>query len=145
MCGVLAREAGNLGTRICVLNNWTEQVSVTYAIKDTDTGTGPLGPGMQSCAEGTFFTGCDVNGAIISPELGAAAVFSAYNPWFAAPGAWVFWQELNDGKPDVYCRQQQQAWTVGETGAWPRGPVKVFVERLPDDQWKEFVFVIEPR
>ena len=139
-----SREAGNLGTRLCILNSWTEKVIVQWTKRDTDTGTGPLGPGMQSCAEGTFATGCDVNGAIIFPEQEAALVFSVYNPWVGQPGAWIFWQELNGGEPDVYCKQKPQGWSVGEKSVWDRGPVSVSVERLPDDQWKEFVLIIEP-
>ena len=60
--------AGNLGTRICILNSWTEKVSVQYTKSDTDTGTGPLGPAVQSCAEGTSATPFDVQGVLVLPE-----------------------------------------------------------------------------
>ncbi len=144
-----SRQAGNLGVRICILNSWTETVSVRYTIKDTSTREGNLSPGEQSCAEGTMATGCDVNGAIVFPEQAVtsvfnASIFSVYNPWVGAPGAWIDWQTLRGQEPDVICSQKQQGWSVGQKSGWSKGPVVVSVERLPDDQWKEFILIIEP-
>jgi hypothetical protein len=144
-----SRQAGNLGVRICILNSWTETVSVRYTIKDTSTREGNLSPGEQSCAEGTTATGCDVNGVIVFPERAVtsvydASVFSVYNPWISAPGANVFWQTLRGREPDVSCEQMPLAWSVGEKDSWSKGPVRVSIERLPDDQWKEFVLKILP-
>ena len=65
-----SRQAANLGTRICILNSWTEKVTVQYTAKDTSTREGNLSPGEQSCAEGStlFSPRNDVDGILVLPE-----------------------------------------------------------------------------
>jgi hypothetical protein len=139
-----SRQAGNLGTRVCIINNWTDTVSIKYTIKDTSTREGDLPPGEQSCAEGTMAWGCDVNGAIAFPELGLSAEFSAYNPWVQAPGAYINWRTFNGQAPAAYCDEKLQTWAVGDAPTWSKGAVGVNVKRLPDDQWKEFLITVQP-
>jgi hypothetical protein len=139
-----SRQAGNLGTRVCIINNWTDTVSIKYAIKDTSTREGDLPPGEQSCAEGTMAWECDVNGAIVFPKLGLSAEFSVYNPWAGAPGAYINWTTFNGQAPAAYCDEKLQGWDVGDPSTWSKGPVGVTVTRLPDDQWKEFLITVQP-
>ena len=139
-----SREAANLGTRICILNSGNEEVLVQYTLKDSDTGTGPLGTNQQSCAEGTSAMDCDLNGVITHPESGLQSVFTLYNPLIGAPIAWVN-QSPSSGpnQARVKCYTRPPGWSVGEKRTWDNGPVRVSIERLPDDQWKEFVLIIE--
>jgi hypothetical protein len=140
-----ARQAGNLGTRICILNSWTEKVSVRYTKKDTDTGTGPLGPGMQSCAEGTMVTYGDVEGILVFPEPARALFFSANNPLYLYPSFTLAQFGVNDpqpSEPDTVCTEN--GFKVGDSVLWDNGTIRVSIKRLPDDQWKEFILIIEP-
>jgi len=75
-----SRQAGNLGTRVCIINYWTDTVSVKFTKKDTDTGTGPLKPNNVFCAEGTKASYGDVEGILVFPEPARALYFVANNP-----------------------------------------------------------------
>jgi hypothetical protein len=140
-----SREAGNLGTRICVLNSWTEKIAVQYTKKDTDTGTGPLQPGMQSCAEGTMVTYGDVEGILAFPEPARALFFQANNPAYLPPAFLLAQFGVNDpqpSEPDTVC--MDNAYKVGDSQFWDNGTIRVSIKRLPDDGWKEFILIIEP-
>jgi hypothetical protein len=136
-----SREAGNLGTRLCILNSWTEKVIVQWTKRDTDTGTGPVVPGMQVCAEGTFAVGEDVAGDLdFPPSFGSNPIpmkFGAKNPWTGPP---VF--AVGGGTRDFRCLDTY--YDVGRKRVYDDGTVRVSVERLPDDGWKEFILIIEP-
>jgi hypothetical protein len=142
-----SRDAGNLGTRICILNSWTETVSVQYTKRDTDTGTGPLKPGMQSCAEGTSIP-YDVLGVMVFPAPTRALFFEATNPFFGAPWANISQAYVND-PPDPTDQRLANGcivgnYEVGTTRLWDNGTMRISIKRLPDDQWKEFILIIEP-
>ena len=140
-----SRQAGNLGTRVCILNSWTEKVGVEYITKDTDTGTGPLGPSMQSCAEGTGKMMGDVDGELMFPAPTPALGFQANNPWTGAPRFSLI--EFNSNDPhrrDGSVNCFDESFDVGQTRVYDNGTFRLSVERLPDDQWKEFSVIIEP-
>lgn len=143
-----SREAANLGTRVCILNSWTEKVSVKYTKKDTATREGLLGSGEQSCAEGTsVVTSGDVNGTIEFPEPARALYFAANNPWVGAPVVELRQFSANVPEslaPSTECIPYRLGYDVGETRDWDNGSMRVSIKRLPDDQWKEFILIIEP-
>jgi hypothetical protein len=140
-----SRQAGNLGTRVCILNSWSEKVGVEYINKDTDTGTGPLGPSMQSCAEGTGQMLGDVTGELTFPEPIPALGFSANNPWTGAPRFGLAEFNSNDPKRrDGTTNCFDEGFVVGDTRVYDNGTFRLSVKRLPDDQWKEFSVIIEP-
>ncbi len=136
-----SRKAGNLGTRLCILNSWTEKVFVQWTKKDTDTGTGPVVPGMQVCAEGTFAAGADVAGDLeFTPSFGSNPIpmkFEARNPLVGAP-----FVSVDRKTPGFSCLVSY--YDVGDKRVADDGTVRLSVERLPDDQWKEFILIIEP-
>ena len=140
-----SRQAGNLGTRVCILNSWTEKVGVEYINKDTDTGTGPLGPSMQSCAEGTGQMLEEVGGELTFPAPTPALGFSANNPWTGAPRFGL--SEFNSNDPKIRnggVNCFDESFVVGQTRVYDNGTFRLSVKRLSDDQWKEFSVVIEP-
>ena len=142
------RLAANLGTRICIVNSWTQSVNVTYGQKDTSTQEGDIPPGSQSCAEGTRFNGSDVDGVILLPEPVLPFAFTASNPWFGAPSAYI--QQLQgrdpsqDGWYNAYNCTSRSGMDVGEARFWDNGAERITIKRLGDDQWKEFLLTIEP-
>jgi hypothetical protein len=139
-----SRQAGRLGVRICVLNSWTEKVSVQYTLKDTSTREGLLAPGEQSCAEGTMnVKDCDVSGEILYPDLSLVSRFSLTNPSFGAP---IGGFSLGPDEPtwDSCMFAFGEGWSVGDKRTEENGPLRVSMERLPDDGWKEYVLIIEP-
>ena len=140
------RLAANLGTRICIVNSWTETVNVTYDLKDTSIGEGDIRPGYQSCAEGTRFDFTDVGGDLVLPDPAQPFEFSATNPWFGAPYAHISQREDPSlGYQLMYhlCTSES-GFDVGATRLWDNGTMRITIKRLPDDQWKEFTLVIEP-
>ena len=143
-----SRDAGVLGTRLCILNSWTEKLSVQYTSRDTDTGTGPLGPGMQSCAEMTFKPG--VQGVIVFPAPTRALFFQANNDLILSPYAELLQSHLNDPPGGVQPSDPLPGqcitgrYGVGTTRLWDNGTIRVSIKRLPDDGWKEFILIIEP-
>jgi hypothetical protein len=136
-----SREAAHLGTRICILNSWTEKVFVQWTTKDTDTGTGPVVPGMQVCAEGSSSSIRDVGGDFEFPaSFGSNPIplkFGVNNPVFGPPFFMV-----GGGTPDFLCLDA--GYEVGGKRAYDDGTLRMSVERLPDDGWKEFILIIEP-
>ena len=142
------RLAANLGTRICTLNSWTEPVSITYSRKDTSTSEGNLPPGSQSCAEGTSVAGDDLIGNLVLPEPALPFDVLATNPWLGSPAAWIQQREVRDpGKGELVSAHNCTSSAgvgVGETRLWDNGKVRISIKRLNDDQWKEFVLILEP-
>lgn len=136
-----SREAGHLGTRICILNSWTEKVFVQWTKKDTDTGTGPVVPGMQVCAEGTFADITDVGGDLEFPASFGSnpwpVRFGVNNPVFGPPFFMV-----GGAAPNFKCLDD--VYYVGDKRVYDDGTLRTSVERLPDDGWKEWILIIEP-
>ncbi len=148
-----SRQAATLGTRLCVLNSWTEKVSVVYTKKDTSTREGLLGPNEQSCAEGTDTWGTDVGalndvgGYIRFPEPARALAFTAGNPFIGLPEAYFAqYPGIDPDKswPSKRICTSKDGMKVGDTNYWDNGAVRISIKRLRDDQWKEFVLIIEP-
>ena len=150
----VSREAENPGVRICVLNtmndkltsNYRFAVSVDYIVKDASTREGLLKPGEQSCAEGATATGCDVSGQIeytYGREYRLWTSFSLDNPVIGWPtGGFSLSQDF---PRDDNCGNFDSVWRVDIKETKEYGPVRVCMERLPDDGWKEFVLIITDR
>ena len=140
------RLAANLGTRICIVNSWTESVNVTYDQKDTSTREGDIPPGSESCAEGTKFNDTDVSGYLVLPDPALPFAFRASNPWFGAPSAWILQREDPSTVENLtyHLCTDKSGMDVGATRLWDNGKERITINRLGDDQWKEFTLVIEP-
>lgn len=136
-CGGSFREAqGNLGTRICIVNDSSQAPDVTFQKKDTATFEGVLQSGSQACAEGTFFLGNDVEGTLVLTSPVASMQVAGSNPWMGLPGTVL---NQSDG---TFCTGGL-SMNVGDYYAWDDTVVHYTVKRLSDDQWKEFVITIE--
>lgn len=83
-----SREAGNLGVRVCLVNNTTLDASVVFTVKDTAQ-EGAFPPGSQLCGEGTFGVGNDVAGNVVWATPSWTTGFQAENPWIGQPEAFV--------------------------------------------------------
>ena len=133
-----SREAGNLGTRVCVVNNTTLDASVVFTKKDTAQDSA-FPPGRQLCGEGTFAIGPDVAGKIVWAAPSWTTAFSASNPWIGDPAA-ALSETIGAGKE----RCLSQGFKVNESMTGDNGVVQVKVTRLADGQWKEFEIVFTP-
>ena len=130
-----ARQAWNLGTRVCVLNQSSQTPTVTFTQRDTGT-DGPVAPGSQACGEGTMGGGkYDVQGRIdFSAPLKSMTLWGN-NPWIGAPGAGV----RQDGGNSC---AGYEGMDVNEARTWDDGVLRYTVTRLSDGQWKEFTITI---
>jgi hypothetical protein len=134
-----SREAGNLGTRVCVVNNTSLQASVTFTKKDTGQ-DGAFSAGGRLCGEGTFGVGDDVVGKVnwVSPAW--VTEFSAKNPWMGSPLALV--SEASTTSKDRCVGGM--GFNVNESRTADNGVIQTTVTRLADGQWKEFEIVFAP-
>jgi hypothetical protein len=164
-----SREAGNLGTRVCLVNNdtggdrlsdatgWvTLTGSVAFTTKDTAE-EGAFPPGTRLCGEGTFGTGDDVVAYVTwtavsdccSDYIWKSSV-SATNKWFGSPKVELkspriearFLVAPNDQFISNTCLGQ--GFKVNESMIGDDGVFQMKVTRLADDQWKEFEVVFTP-
>ena len=138
--------SGDIGTRICIINYWTDTVSVKFTTKDTDTGTGPLGPNRTFCAEGTSTFYFDVAGILVFPKPARALYFVANTPGgIFLPTVQLGQFPVNDPQPSAIATScSKNEFQVGDDAIWDNGTIRVTISRLPDDQWKEFNLVIKP-
>jgi len=134
-CGSSDREAGNLGTRVCIQNQSQIAANVTFTKKDTARGEGALAQGSQACGEGTFFLGNDVEGRITLAPPVSDLTFEASNPWTGWPDARLYMQ----GR---WCAGG--GMNEGQESVWDDGVLLYSVQRIADGQWKEFVVTISP-
>lgn len=132
-CASVSREAGNLGTRVCIQNQSPVAASVAFTKRDTGRGEGPLGVGAQACGEGTFFAGNDVEGAIALASPLSEVKLTASNPWMGPPEARLY---IN-GR---WCAGG--AMNVGQESVWDDGVLLYTVQRIADGQWKEFTVTL---
>lgn len=160
-----SRNAGNLGTRVCLVNNDTGQrtsedigdsvtLTATVAFTRKDTAEeGAFPPGKQLCAEGTFGTGSDViadltwtavfeEGSEGSGSYQWKSGFSATNPWMGKPKAELKSPLSSDDPGTFSCLSK--GLQVGESMTGDDGIFQMTVTRLADDQWKEFEVVFTP-
>ena len=132
-CSSSNREAGNLGTRVCIVNESTRTANVVFTKRDTARGEGSVAPGNQACGEGTFGTGNDVEGTITlaSPrwEMGVQAT----NPWGLTPYLTLF----ANGRMCM-----QLTFKEGEKSFMDDGFLRYDVQRLADGQWKEWTVTV---
>ncbi len=145
---VSRQASGDIGTRVCVINYWTDTVSVKFTVKDTDTGSGPLGPNRTFCAEGTSAIGFDVAGRLVFPKPARALYFEALTMGDNfLPSMDLGQFSENDPKWSALgleCIQEFGGYQVGDDGIWDNGTIRVTITRWPDDQWKEYNLVIKP-
>ena len=132
-CSSSNREAGNLGTRVCIVNESSTAATVVFTKRDTGRGEGSLVPGTQACGEGTFFAGNDVEGTITLASPVSDVKVTAYNPVLGAPdarlyinGRWCVGGSMNAGQESV----------------WDDGVLLYTVQRIADGQWKEFTVTL---
>jgi len=137
-CATDGRQAGNLGTRVCVINNSSQTPTITWQKMDTATLQGPLGQGAQACAEGTFFVGDDVTGTIALNAPIATMSLNASNPWAGPPGAWL--RQRIGTSTSGECAGGSM--NVNDWNMWDDSVVSYTVARLNDDQWKEFTVTL---
>jgi hypothetical protein len=129
------RQAGVLGTRVCVKSQSPAILYVTFDLKDTSTGEGQLTSGAQACAEGSSAgLALDVSGKIqIQGTPIRELSLYAQNIWIGAPMAY-----LKQGKPvDRYCTSYD-GMAINEVRTWDDGLQRFVVTRRADGQWKEF-------
>ena len=132
-CSSSNREAGNLGTRVCIENQSSRAASVVFTKRDSARGEGPLVAGYQACGEGTKSAGNnDVEGTItLSSPLSDVKV-TANNPWFGRPESNLY----------INGRWCGNAMIDGEKSVWDDGVLRYTVQRLADGQWKEFTVTL---
>jgi hypothetical protein len=53
-CSSSNREAGVLGSRVCIVNESSRAATVVFTVRDTARGEGSVAPGYQACGEGTM-------------------------------------------------------------------------------------------
>jgi hypothetical protein len=140
--------AGHLGTRVCIINYWTDTVSVQFTTKDTETGSGPLGPNRTFCAEGTSSLTFDVVGKLVFPKPARALAFVSDSTAgsFYLPSLDLGQFEVNDPQraPIAAGCIKSDGYKVGDDGIWDNGIIRVTITRWPDDQWREYNLVIKP-
>ena len=141
-----ARDAGNLGTRVCLTNQTNGPIEILFSRADTSTGSGQVTAGGQACAEGTVFRGFDVAGSVTAASSAGSTLsmeFFARNPWMGAPRFAFYSMQptLPNGDPIHYICTQS-GWDVGESHSMTDSGITIDATRLADDQWKEFAVVI---
>lgn len=133
-----SKEAGNLGTRVCVVNNTSVAASISFSKKDTAQ-EGAIPAGGRLCGEGTFGVGRDVIGTVTWSEPAWQTEFSASNPWIGNPEA-----RISETFPNGKLMCVGQGYDVNESRSADNGIVQATVTRLPDDHWKEFEIIFSP-
>ena len=139
-----ARDAGNLGTRVCLTNQTNGPIEILFSRADTSTGSGQVTAGGQACAEGTFATDFDVVGSVTAASSTGSTLsmeFFARNPWMGAPRFVIYSTEPTPDTPLHYICTQS-GWDVGESHSMTDSGITIDATRLADDQWKEFAVVI---
>mgnify|MGYP006963601221 CR=1 FL=1 len=133
-----SREAGNLGTRVCIVNNTSLEASVAFTKKDTAQ-EGSIPAGGRLCGEGTFGIGNDVKGTVRWASPAWETGFYASNPWMGSPVAHV-----SENTTANKLRCAGKGFDVNESITTDNGIVQLTITRLADDQWKEFDFIFSP-
>ena len=131
------RQAGVLGTRVCVKNLSPALLVVTFDAKDTSKGEGQVTPGAQACAEGSSGgLGLDVTGKIEIPGTTSREFFlEAQNVFIGAPRAYLYRNQKDIGKR--WCTSFK-GMDINEVRIWDDGLQRFVITRQADGQWKEF-------
>jgi hypothetical protein len=130
-----ARQASNLGTQVCVVNDSSQTPNVTFTLRDTGT-DGPVPRGSQACGEGTMGGGKnDVEGRITFAAPMKNMTLWGNNPWIGAPGAGI----RQDGGNSC---AGYEGMSENSAVSWDDGVLRYVVKRLNDGQWKEFTITI---
>jgi len=130
--------AGNLGVRVCIVNNTSLGASVVFTTKDSGQ-DGVIPAGGRLCGEGSFGTGPDVEGNVSWANPAWQTAFRASNPWIGKPEARI--RESFPGAPDACLLKD---FDVNESLIGDNGILQTTITRLSDDQWKEFDIIFAP-
>ena len=142
------RQAGDLGTRICIENNFADGVNVTYPVKDSDASRkdpfyyeGDMPKDTESCAEGRLPIETDVEATLVIPGQTLTFDLAAFNPAVDKPYAVL--GQIHPGEAAGLCTDWS-GFDVGETRVWDNGTVRISITRQNDDKYKEFFYRLEP-
>lgn len=127
---VTDRRAGNLGTRVCVINASSQRVWVGWNTFDSADEEGDLPRREDSCAEGTKTIGEDVIGKIQRGGSGQSYQVVGSNKWAGAP-------RLDLLSPQDRRCVAAEGFDDGETRTYDSGNLVYEVTRDPDSGWKE--------
>ena len=133
-----SREAGNLGTRVCVVNNTSLEATIAFSRKDTAQ-EGAIPAGGRLCGEGTFGMGNDVAGTVTWANPSWTTSFTASNPWIGSPDLWLK-EPPASGKSICLGK----SFGVNQSITGDNGVVQTKMTRLADGQWKEFEIIFSP-
>ena len=123
------RQAGNLGTRVCIVNESTSKATVLFTKRDTARGEGSVAPGNQACGEGFFAIGNDVEASATMEWGNMNFTVQGYNVVMIYPRMRVNIK----GKGCMVERGSEGTGVVYDDGV-----LRYTVQRLADTQWKEF-------
>ncbi len=130
--------AGNLGVRVCVVNNTSLEATLLFTKKDTAHG-GAIPAGGRLCGDGTFGTGPDVEGQVSWSNPAWQTAFRANNPWIGKPEA-----RITESFPSAKDACLSGEFGVNESLIGDNGVVQTTIACRADDQWKEFDIVFAP-
>lgn len=132
------RDAGNLGVRVCVVNNTSLETSITFTKKDTSQ-DGAIPAGGRLCGEGTFGVGDDIEATVTWSSPSWQSAISASNPWVGKPSL-TLRETFSGGKTACL----SNSFGDNETLIGDNGVTRASITRLADDQWKEFEIIFAP-
>ena len=138
------REAGVLGTRVCLTNNTLLDARVVFTRQDTaDQGAFP--PGSMMCGEGTFARDDDVAGRVVWATPSWETGFKAANPVIGKPHMGVY-EFFGAGTGTQKCLNGEASVDFGVNQSYvvDNGVVQAKATRVADGQWKEFEIVFTP-
>ena len=123
------RQAGRLGTRVCIVNESTRTATVLFTKRDTARGEGSVAPGNQACGEGTtvFGNAVEASATMVSPPMNFGV--HAINEVLMYPRATI---NVN-GEGCTVAKGSEGTGVVYDDGV-----LRYTVQRLADTQWKEF-------
>ena len=134
-----SREAALLreDTQVCVQNFTRTTPTVTFGVKDSSFGEGPLPQDTRACASGYRAINPDIEGEIdLTSASGRKYSFSGDNPSVGEPQVEVWSLELNKE-----CLQLQSLG-VGGKATYDDGRFALVFTRLADTDKKEFTLDI---
>jgi hypothetical protein len=141
-CSSPNRAAGQLGTRVCIVNESTTAANVVFTKRDTARGEGSVAPGNQACGEGTSYkwTANDVEANITlpTPYIEMKMTLEALNPAVGSPELDL---HILGSSNEMWCVGVGNK-SQGEKVVWDDGVLRYTLQRLADGQWKEFTVTL---
>ena len=126
-----SRQAGNLGTRVCINNSTGREITIDITKADTGNGQTSMANNSRACAEGTFaFSNIEVSG-VIDKDGETPLLFEANNPALEPPTFGI--------RNDSYClKGPTPNFEVNKSKDITTPTLKMQITRKPDGQWKNF-------